>query len=462
MLLTVPIAWYASTKVKNSSDFVLAGRHLGPFMATATVFATWFGSESILGAGSKMAEGGFSFVIEDPFGAGLCLILAGLFFNRKLYRLNHLTIGDYFAERYNRPIATLLSLIMVITYFGWVGAQFVAMGIILHTLLGISLSTAIVGSATIVALYTLIGGMWSVSLTDSIQTVIITIGLGFILWEINTAIDGGIATVLTETPADFYRVFPPAGSGSSDWMLFITALMTLGLGSIPQQDIYQRAMAARSETISVYASVIGGCLYFTIVLIPLLLGLCARHAFPDLLHVDSQLLIPTLIQTKTSQFTQIVFFGALLSAIMSTASGALLAPATLLAENIITPITPSMNEKSKLMLIRLSVLFIAVIAILLGISQGKIYEMVGTAYTITLVSAFIPLAFGLYSKRACNFGAYLAIVLGAGTWLGIEHFYPSCTVPAPLAGFLCSFAGMLIGSSIKAHRPDEPTENAQI
>lgn len=453
MLLTIPIAWYASTRVKNSSDFVLAGRHLGPFMATATVFATWFGSESILGAGSKMAEGGFRYVIEDPFGAGLCLIIAGTFFNRKLYRLNHLTIGDYFAERYNNLIAVLLSIVMVITYFGWVGAQFVAMGIILQTLLGISLSSAIIGSAAIVALYTLIGGMWSVSLTDSVQTVVIIVGLGFILWEINVAIDGGISRVLTETPEGFFQVFPPVHAGASEWMIFFTALMTLGLGSIPQQDIYQRAMSARNETISVWASVVGGLLYFTIVMIPLLLGLCARYALPELLHVDSQLLIPTLISSKTSQFTQIVFFGALLSAIMSTASGALLAPATLLAENIITPALPFISEKNKLLLIRLSVLCIAVVAILLGISQGKIYEMVGTAYTITLVSAFIPLAFGLYSKRANSAGALLAIFFGAGGWLGIEQLYPESIVPAPLAGFFLSLAGMCIGMLMGYFRP---------
>jgi Na+/proline symporter len=128
------IGVYAARKVKNSEDYVLAGRSLPFYMALSTVFATWFGSESILGASSKFAEGGFSNVLEDPFGAGLCLIIAGIFFNRKLYRLKFLTIGDYFKSRYNTIIALFLSSVIIVSYFGWVAAQFLALGVVFHTI----------------------------------------------------------------------------------------------------------------------------------------------------------------------------------------------------------------------------------------------------------------------------------------------------------------------------------------
>ena len=170
-IVMIAIGVYASRKVKNSTDYVLAGRSLPFYMALSTVFATWFGSESILGASSKFAEGGFSNVLEDPFGAGLCLIIAGLFFNRKLYRLNHLTIGDYFKARYNAIIATFLSIVIIVSYFGWVGAQFLALGVVLHGVIPtLAVQTWIIITAIIVAVYTIFGGMISIALHDTFQT----------------------------------------------------------------------------------------------------------------------------------------------------------------------------------------------------------------------------------------------------------------------------------------------------
>src|SRR3989344_3368061 len=177
MLMMIPIGIYASRRVKSSQDYVLAGRHLPFSMALATVFATWFGSETFLGAGSRMAEGGFLSVIEDPFGAGLCLVLIGLFFAKKLYARNDLTIGDYFHTRYNKTVATILSLAIILTYFGWVAAQFVALGIILHMLLGIPAITGMFFSALIILIYPYAGGMWSVSITDTVQMAVIVVGL---------------------------------------------------------------------------------------------------------------------------------------------------------------------------------------------------------------------------------------------------------------------------------------------
>jgi Na+/proline symporter len=116
VLVMIPIGLYASRKVRSTGDYVLAGRSLPFYMALATVFATWFGSESVLGASTKFAEGGFGNVIEDPFGAALCLIIAGIFFNRKLYNLSFLTIGDYFKSRYNTVIAVFLSVAIIISY----------------------------------------------------------------------------------------------------------------------------------------------------------------------------------------------------------------------------------------------------------------------------------------------------------------------------------------------------------
>ncbi len=445
LVLMIPISFYASRFVKTTNDYVLAGRNLPLYMALATVFATWLGSDSILGASSYMAQGGFLEVIADPFGAGLCLVLIGLFFARKLYGMNHLTIGDYLTHRYNKTIGTILSLAIILTYFGWVGAQFVALGLVMHWVFHMPIIAGIIVSAAIVVMYTYIGGMWSVVLHDLIQTTIIIVGLIAILIQVSITM-GGFSNIISATPPEFFSVIPEPTSTA--WIAYIAAWMAIGLGSIPQQDVYQRVMSAKSAKIAQWASIGGGLLYFTVVLIPLFLGLAATQLHPELLleGADAQMLLPTLIGEHTNIFIQIMFFGALLSAIMSTASAALLAPATLVAENVVKPFFPHITDKYRMHLIQTSIIVVALGAIVLAIQQGDVYELVGSAYSITLVCALVPLTFGLYFKRANNLGAMLSIIFGFVTWQYLGHTLSEEYVDAStIAGFGMSIVGMLLG-----------------
>jgi solute:Na+ symporter, SSS family len=443
-VVMILIGVYAARKVKNSEDYVFAGRSLPFYMALSTVFATWFGSESILGAGSKFAEGGFSNVLEDPFGAGVCLIIAGIFFNRKLYRLNFLTIGDYFKSRYNTIIALFLSSVIVVSYFGWVAAQFLALGVVLHTLIpSLAITTWVVISAIVVAFYTTLGGMVSIALHDTVQSAIIIIGLVVILVAVLPLV-GGVSGFMAIIPPGHLTIFPKTDSMLA-WIVFFTALMTQGFGSIPQQDIYQRAMSARNERESMWASILGGFLYFTIVMIPIAIATIAGHLYPDLLRENSQLLIPKLISEHTSAGLQILFFGALISAILSTASGALLAPATLIAENIVKPFFKEMGDKLRMIIIQVSVGIVALGGVVLAYNpDAHIYELVGGAYSVTLVAGFVPLAFGLYWHKANSFGALVSIFAGITAWLLAEE--ATSTLPPTFVGFMFSFIGIILGS----------------
>ena len=444
-IIMILIGVYAARKVKNSEDYVLAGRSLPFYMALSTVFATWFGSESILGAGSKFAEGGFRNVIEDPFGAGLCLIIAGIFFNRKLYRLHFLTIGDYFKARYNTIIATFLSAVIVISYFGWVGAQFLALGVVLHTILpALSIGTWVIIAAAVVALYTVLGGMISVALHDTVQTSIIIVGLLAVLVAVLPLV-GGVSGFFSIVPQGHFDILPENKDSMIAWAVFFTALMTQGFGSIPQQDIYQRAMSAKNEKESMWASIIGGLLYFGVVMIPVSIGTIAAYLYPEVLASDSQLLIPKLISEHTSSILQVVFFGALISAILSTASGALLAPATLLAENIIRPFFRQMGDRLRMLIIQAGVVAVAFGGIFLAHNpDAHIYELVAGAYSVTLVAGFVPLAFGLYASWANSFGAFISIVSGIACWQLADHM--GTAVPPTFIGFFASLVGMIIGS----------------
>lgn len=448
VLVMIPIGLYASRKVKNTGDYVLAGRSLPFYMALATVFATWFGSESILGASTKFAEGGFGNVIEDPFGAALCLIIAGLFFNRKLYNLSFLTIGDYFKNRYNTIIAIFLSSAIIISYFGWVAAQFLALGLVLSTVIpGLSLTWAILFAATLVTFYTFFGGMYSVAMLDTIQVVVIIAGLGTIFAYALSKV-GGLDAFISQTPPEFWRVIPESSQSLTEWIIFVTALMTIGFGSIPQQDVYQRAMSAKSATVSVWASVVGGLLYFSIVLMPLFIAGIARILYPDVLASNPQNLVLTLVGDHTPLFVQVLFFGALTSAIVSTASGALLAPGTLLAENVIKPFFSEISDNLRLHIIRIAVMLIAVGGAMLALrDDARIYELVSGAYSVTLVAGFVPLAVGLYSKKANSFGALVSIVMGISVWQ-YWNFFVASDIPGTFMGFVASGAGMVLGTLI--------------
>ena len=455
LTVSIGIGLYAATRVKGSSDYVVAGRSLPLYIVTATVFATWFGSETVLGISAKFAKDGLKGVIEDPFGSSMCLILVGLFFARPLYRMVLLTIGDYYRIRYNRTVEVLASFCIVLSYLGWVAAQIKALGLVFNILSQGSITPEIgmmIGAA-IVLLYTLYGGMWSVALTDFFQMIIIVIGLLYITWVVSD-LAGGPAKVINSAAESGKFEFWPALT-AKEILAFVAAWITMMFGSIPQQDVFQRVMSAKNEKTAVAGSVLGGSLYFVFAFVPMYLAYSASlidpAMFKSLIENDTQQILPTLVLKHTPVFAQVMFFGALLSAIMSTASGTLLAPSATFTENILKPSFKHLGDKQLLRLMRIVVVCFAVIVTVFAmVTTSTIYDMVGNAYKVTLVAAFVPLFCGVYWKRATTQGALLAIFAGLAVWLGSELANSDALVPPQLAGFLASIVGMLAGSMMPA------------
>jgi len=463
LLVSVGLGLYAATRVKNSSDYANAGRSLPLPVVIATVFATWFGSETVLGIPARFAEQGLSGTVEDPFGASLCLIFVGLFFARKLYRLNLLTIGDYFKQRYNRPVEVIASLCIVISYLGWVSAQITALGLVFSVLTNgaVSMSAGMIAGAAIVLVYTLFGGMWSVALTDAFQMSLIIIGMVYVAWVIAGDAGGAQVVIQHASEAGKLRFFPEPTLAA--WLGFVGMGVTIMFGSIPQQDVFQRVMSARSENISVAGAVIGGSLYFFLAFIPMFLVYAAQiidpATFTALIGEDSQMILPRLILDHTPIFAQVLFFGALLSAIMSTASGTLLAPSITLTENIIREMFP-MNDQQLLLSTRIVVVcFTIVVTTFALFSQGMpIYEMVGNSYKVPLVGAFVPLVMGLYWKRATTQGALVSVMGGLACWLLMEAYGGDSIWPPQFVGLMAAFLGMIAGSLLPQAGPLSPSE----
>jgi SSS family transporter len=468
LLVTIAIGLYAAKRVKNTTDFAIAGRHLPLFMIVTTTFATWFGSETVLGIPAKFIESGLNGVVEDPFGAGTCLILVGLFFAGKLYRMTLLTISDYYRERYGRGVEVACSLIIMLSYLGWVSAQVTALGLVFNVLSGGAIGIAagmVIGVLSILA-YTLFGGMWSVAVTDFVQMIILVAGLAIIAVFAGQMAGGADKVLAFAVSKDLFRFWPEPNW--HDMVFFFAAAITMMLGSIPQQDVFQRVMSANSVKGATRGPVIGGVAYILFAAVPMFLVASALLIMPEqtavLLKDDPQKVLPTLVLEKMPFVMQVLFFGALLSAIKSTASATLLAPSVTFTENIWRQFRPAGTDRQNLMTMRITVLVFsaAVLAYSIRMQGTPIYELVSGAYQVPLVGAFVPLVCGLYWRRATTQGALAAIAAGIGVWLLFLYTPWGEAFPAQLAGVLASFGGLVAGSLLPQWVSDTRTPHRML
>jgi solute:Na+ symporter, SSS family len=456
LLISVGIGLYAATRVHNARDFAVAGRSLPLPVVTATVFATWFGAEAVLGISATFAKEGLRGVVADPFGSSLCLIIAGLFFAPRFYRLNLLTVGDYYRLRYDRRVEVLCTLCIVASYLGWGAAQFKVLGLVLNVVTdgAVGQKAGMVIGAVAVLTYTTLGGMFSVAILDFVQISVIMGGLLYVV-SVLSGLTGGVEAVISHAArAGKLEFFPPATLNA--WIPFIGAWITMMLGSIPQQDVFQRITSAKDERTAVRGSVIGGALYFGFCFVPMFIAYSALLVDPAkfgaLLEQDSQLVLPMLIVQHTPAFAQIVFFGAVLSAVMSCSSATLLAPSVILSENVVKEAMPRMDEWALLRTMRIVLVCFAGVVLTIALStDSSIYKLVVNTYKVTLVAAFVPLCAGLYWKGATTEGALWAIGAGLLAWLGLEIFGPDSPVwPPQLVGLLMAGLGMVVGSQLSS------------
>jgi len=462
LLLTITIGLLAARRVHTARDYLVAGRSLPLYMNVATVFATWFGAETVLSVSATFAKDGLRGIPGDPFGATACLVIAALLFARLFYRMNLLTIGDFYKLRYGKWVEVLTSVSITLSYLGWTSAQLTALGLVIHVLSGgaLELNAAILIGAGVVMIYTLFGGMWSVAYTDLFQAVVILVGLTVVAVLVGDLAGGPMRVITLAAEEGKLNFFPVEAAG---WWAMAGAFFAFAFGSIPQQDVFQRMTSAKDETTAVRGTLIGGLIYFCFAFVPIFIGYAALVAYPELklLFEDEdarviQRILPDLVLGKMPVWAQVMFFGALLSAILSTASGALLAPTAIFTENVLRPFVPRLGDKQFLLTLRLVLVIFCAGALLFALnSTSTMYEMVQNAYNVTLTGAFVPLVAGAFWKRANTQGALLSIVLGIGTWMLAGQLAPESLVPANLLGLLASLIGMLVGSvtpTLVAHR----------
>jgi Na+/proline symporter len=452
LLVTIGIGIFVSSRVKTTKDYAVAGRHLPLPIVTATVFATWFGAEAIFGVSSTFVKEGLNGVVADPFGSSLCLIIAGIFFSSKLYKLNIITLGDFYRARYNRTVEVLTTIAIVISYLGWVAAQIKALGLIFNLITHqfISEDMGMVIGILIVLTFTTFGGMLSVAILDFIQMIVVIGGLLYIAYAISQ-LTGGIVPVIESASINHKLDFFPKGNIWT-WITFFGTWITMMLGSVPQQDVFQRVTSAKTAKVALYGSILGATIYFIFTFVPMFIAYSATlidaEYFNGLVNTNSQHVLPMLVLNYMPLFAQVIFFGAVLSAIMSCSSATLLAPSISFAENIVKGYFPTISDKRLLKIMRITLVCFSTIVLLYALSSNlSIFGMVESAYKITLAGAFVPLVFGAFWKKANSQGALMAIIGGIGSWLFVELFIgDKALIPAQLIGLGNSIIGMVVGS----------------
>jgi Na+/proline symporter len=207
-------------------------------------------------------------------------------------------------------------------------------------------------------------------------------------------------------------------------------------------------MSSNSANTAVRSCFIAAGLYLSVAMLPLFISLCTQHLYPDQISGDTQLTLPNMVLAHTALPIQILFFGSLLSAIMSTTSSALLAPAAVFSENLVKPLLKEkMTDKHFLLLTRFSILLFGITATAMACLRSNIYELVGESSILSLISLFAPLITGLYWKKANGTGAILAMVSGLVTWIVFEFIY-KISIPSLVPATLVSFIGLIFGSLV--------------
>ncbi len=410
--LQLAIGWWVSRRIRTEDDYLVAGRRMGPLLASGTIFATWFGAETCLGGAGGAYAHGVSLGTAEPFAYGLCIVFLGLVFATRLWKLRLTTLGDFFRARYSRGVEQLAVLLMIPTSLLWAAAQVRAFGQVLASAGGLRVELAIALAAGIVVVYTAAGGLLADAITDLVQGVCLVLGLVVILFGVVQGAGGWQATLAAIGP-ERLRLAPAEGGSA---FALLEAWCVPILGSVVAQELVVRVSASRSAAVARGAALAGGGLYLAIGLIPVFLGLAGAALVPGLEHEES--VLPELARLHLAPFAYALFAGALVSAILSTVDSTLLVCSSLLVHNLVLPRLPAASERLKVRLARLGVVAFGLAAFALALVGESVSRLVELASSLGSAGLFVILVLGLFTRRGGAPSAYAALLVGLAAFLG--------------------------------------------
>jgi Na+/proline symporter len=409
--LQLGLGLVVSRRVVTESDYLLAGRRLGPVLVTFSMFATWFGAETCIGAAGAVYALGLDGATADPFGYAGCLLLLGAVFAVPLWRQGLTTLGDLFAVRFGRRVERLAVLLMAPTSVLWAAAQIRAFGQVIATSSSVELELALALSAAVVVVYTAAGGLLADAVTDVIQGGLLALGLVVlavaVLWSDEASVAG-----LVETARTFEPVERSLLERAEAWAIPL-------FGSLLAQEQVARVLAARSGGVARGSAFAASGLYLAVGVVPIGLALVGVRVLPGL--EDPEQVLPRLALEHFPPWFYVVFAGALISAILSTVDSALLAAGSLVAHNLIAPLRPGISDRAKLRLARGAVVVFGVVAYGLAREADGVYALIESASAFASAGVLVSASFGLFTRFGGPASAGASLVAGAVVWTTAEH-----------------------------------------
>lgn len=434
VVVQLAIGWWVSRRIVGEDDYLLAGRRMGPWLATGTLFATWFGAETCVGSAGQVFEHGVSIRSAEPFGYGLCLVLMGLVLARPLWKRRLVTLADLFRERYSPGVERLAALLMIPTSVLWAAAQLRAFGQVLASASTMELEAAILAATAITLGYTTMGGLLADAITDVIQGVLLIVGLVVLLVAVVLHV-GGPSAALSAIDGGRVELVPAAAGG---WLSVLEDWSIPILGSVVAQELVSRISAARSGAVARAAPIAAGGMYVLVGLIPVFLGLLAPALLGDLEHPEQAL--PRLAVLHLPGLLQLVFTGALVSAILSTVDSTLLVSSALASHDLIQPLRPGLSERARLRLARGGVIAFGIVASGLALSAEGVFELVELASSFGSSGLVVIVFLGLFTRWGGAAAAFAALVLGASTFVVAGAFDVRAPYLTSLAAALAAYA----------------------
>jgi Na+/proline symporter len=435
LVVQFAIGMLVSRRIASESDYLVAGRRLGVTLAAFSIFATWFGAETVVGAAGSIYSDGLSGGSADPFGYGLCLLVLGIAVAAPLWRRKYTTFGDLFRERYSPGVERLAVLLMVPTSVLWAAAQIRAFGQVVSASSDLEVNVAITAAAAFVVVYTVAGGLLADVVTDFVQSIGVVVGL-VILFLVVGGANGGIAALVSQIDVERLELFSTADATPLE---LVEAWAVPVCGSLLAVELLSRILGCKSAATARNATLIGAGLYLTVGIIPVTLGLAGPTLVPGL--EEPEQLVALLAQQHLSTVVYVLFAGALISAILSTVDSCLLAAASLVSHNLVVPLSPKLTEREKVLTARLGVAVFGGIAYVIALHAGGIYELVATASAFGSAGIFVVGLFGLFGRIGGAASAYAALAAGVLVWAAGEYWLQWSTpyitaVAAALAAYL--------------------------
>jgi SSS family solute:Na+ symporter len=437
LLIMVGVGFYASRDSHSLSDFVVAGRKLPLWLCSVTVFATWFGSGTMMGVATSAYDGDILLMVGEPFGSGLALLLSGLFFARILRRTRRYTWPEFFEARYGKLAGVFGALSDAFSHVIWMGAVLFTFGVLLESLTGMPMAVGIYVGLIVIVVYTMIGGMWAVAMTDFIQMVIFVTGL-FILLFVVLREAGGWGAISDQLPEGAFRLIPVEHT-TQDWVDWLHVWMALGVAAIASSSIIQRTLSARTEGVAQNSFYIASFGYVTIGLVPLMLGFSARVLLPNM--EDPNAVLTELAMTYLHPVLIAVFIGAIVSAIMSTSDSILLGVASVISTNLLPVVVKNPSEALRFKVVRYSIPVIGLVASYFALNAERAVAVIIDSAAVLLAGIIVPFILCFWWDKANRSGALAGLSFGLGSWIIAGQM--DSAFPPDLIGFCVSLISMV-------------------